>query len=103
MSRTTYQYYYHDFYTTHGRLVAYLQQKGYQYIIENNEYVWKKGVGFWTAIKYVKIEYAPNNIVAISGWIRMVADKERDLSGFIGMVPKKQLQNLLDELRTQIY
>ncbi|MBQ9413795.1 MAG: hypothetical protein IJU16_01570 [Clostridia bacterium] len=84
------------------RLAYVLQTRGYQYISENNENVWKNGMGMLTAMKYVKIEFAPNNTIVLSGWVRAVAGGEMDLNGFVGAIPKKQVMNVLQELQAQI-
>ena len=100
MSRTVVNMNYRNFQGLQERIFGLLQSRGYKNIIENNENVWKCGVGFWTAMKYVKIEYAPNNTLVVSGWIRPVMGSEKDLSGTVGLVPKKQVMNLISEIQT---
>ena len=99
MARTIITTKYTTFEGLQDRLFSLLQSKGYKNITENNENVWKCGVGFWTAIKYIKIEFAENNTLLISGWIRPMAGSEQDLNGIIGALPKKQVINVIRELQ----
>lgn len=69
---------------------------------ENGETVWKCGVGFWTAMKYMKIEFHENNEIEISGWIRAALGTEQDLSGFVGAIPKKQVMKVIEEIQKAI-
>lgn len=102
MARTTIQAKYSNFDGLQDRLASLLQSKGYKSVNENNETVWKCGVGFWTAIKYIKIEFSENNTLLISGWIRPLAGKEQDLNGFVGALPKKQVMNVIKEMEALI-
>ncbi len=80
------------------KMEKYLSEKGYKLVIEKNEEVFKKGVGFWTAIKYIKLDKTDDTI-NIYGWIRPVLCKEQDLNGFVGCMPKKQVANVIEELK----
>lgn len=102
MARTVINFQYNNGQGLYERIAYFLQQKGYKNIIENNENVWKCGVGFWTAMKYIKIEFAPNNIMVVSGWIRPIAGSEQDLNGFVAAIPKKQVMNVIREMQTLI-
>ncbi len=103
MARTTIKMNYTNFDGLHYRLASLLQSKGYKNIIENNENVWKLGVGFLTAMKYIKIEFAENNTLLISGWIRPIFGSEQDLTGIMGALPKKQVMNVIREMQSLIY
>lgn len=102
MARTTIKAKYTNFDGLQNRLSSLLQSKGYKNINENNENIWKCGMGFWTAIKYVKIEFAENNTLLISGWIRPMAGREQDLNGIVGALPKKQVMNVIREMQVLI-
>ena len=102
MARSTFQIQYSNPNGLMEYLSSLLQSKGYKYITENNEYVWKCGVGFWTAMKYIKIEFAPNNIMLVSGWIRPMLGSEQDLNGMVGALPKKQVMNVIQQIQNTI-
>ena len=102
MARTNVKITYTTFDGLQDRIASLLQSKGYKKINENNEIVWKCGVGFWTAIKYIKIEFAENHTLLISGWIRPIAGKEQDLNGFIGALPKSQVMNVIKEIQALV-
>lgn len=74
----------------------------YKNINENNENVWKCGNGFWTAMKYIKVEFSENNTLILSGWIRAMGGSEQNLEGFVGAVPKKQIMDVLKQIQTRI-
>lgn len=70
-----------------------LLQKGFNQItIKGNERVWKKGTGFFTAMKFKKIDYTADKII-LSSWIQVgigsIGCNEMDLTGITGIIPKK--------------
>lgn len=80
-----------------------LENRGYKsvsYHNGHNETVWKCGIGFLTAIKYIKVEYLDGNRMSVSGWIRPVGGKEQNLDGFVCIVPKKQVTGVIEEIRS---
>ena len=103
MARTTIKIKYTDPKQANQTIERILSSHNYKHICENGENVWKCGVGFWTAMKYIKIEFADNNTVLVSGWIRAVAGSEQDLNGFAGGLPKKQIMNVIQELQQYIH
>lgn len=102
MARTTIKVTYTNFDGLQNNLSALLKSKGYKNISENNENVWKCGIGFLTAIKYIKFEFAENNTIIISGWIRPAFGNEQDLEGFVGALPKKQVMNVIQKMKELI-
>ncbi len=102
MARTTLTLTYTDINGLQDNLAALLKSKGYKNINENNENVWKCGIGFWTAIKYIKIEFAQNNSIVISGWIRPAFGSEQNLEGIVGALPKKQVMNVIKQMQAII-
>lgn len=102
MARTTIKTKYTNFDGLQDRLSFLLQQRGYNNISENNENVWKCGVGFLTAMKYIKIEFAENNTLLISGWVRPSLGSEQDLNGVVCAIPKKQVMNVIKELQVLV-
>jgi hypothetical protein len=67
----------------------------------NGEKCWKKGTGMATAMQYVKVEYTQNELV-LSGWLQAgvgsLAGPEMDLTGVVGIIPKKALKKRLDKI-----
>lgn len=102
MSRTTIKLTCTNPQESNRRIESILSSNNYKNINENNENVWKCGVGFLTAMKYIKIEFAENNTLLVSGWIRAVAGSEQDLNGFVAAVPKKQVMNVIKEIQSNV-
>ncbi len=102
MARTVVQMYCRDIQWANQTIANILMSKNYQPIIENGERVFKCGVGFWTAMKYVKVEFAENNTVILSGWIRPVMCGEQDLNGVFGALPKKQVLKVFQEIQNAL-
>ncbi len=80
-----------------------LKEKGFQLqTIKTGEYAWKCGVGALTAMKFIKVEYAPNQI-ELSAWIQTgfagFGGEELALTGFSGALPKRQLMNIIEEIK----
>ncbi len=98
MARTTIDYTYSSFEEFKEHAAHVLEKAGYKSVVEENEDVYKCGVGFLTAMKYIKIEYAAENIAHISGWVRAVAGKEMDLNGIVAVIPKKQVKKVINEI-----
>ena len=104
VKRTTVRVKYTDSKEMQNRVSVLLGRKGYKIIDEHGEKVWKCGVGFWTAMKYIKIEFVENNTMLVSGWIRTIGGNEQDLSGaFVCVVPKKQVLDVLTEIQSFAY
>lgn len=75
--------------------------------METNYYgepVWKRyneSYGI-TALQYLQIEY-DNQFVHISAWVGSEGShSEMDLNGFAGMIPKRKLQKIIEELEAAI-
>ena len=99
MARTVVEMKYTEFDGLMDQISAILQKRKYKNITQNNENVWKCGVGFWTAMKYIKIEFGENQTLIISGWVRAVMGKEQDLEGVYAAIPKKQVMNAIKEIQ----
>ncbi len=73
-----------------------LQYNNFRYVFEKNEYVWKWGTGFLTAIKYIKLEFPCPGQILIHAWIRPLLFPEMKLdNGFFGLIPKQELQSII--------
>ena len=102
MSRSCYAFSYTSFDQTKRIIESVLKNNGYKNINENGENVWKNGVGFLTAMKYIKIEFSENQQVKIYGWVRPVASSEQDLDGVVGALPKKQVLKVINTIGNSI-
>ena len=103
MARTTIKIKYTDAQQANQTVERILSSRNYKSICENGEHVWKCGNGFWTAMKYIKVEFSDQNTLMISGWIRAIAGSEQDLQGFAGGLPKRQVMNVIEELQRYIH
>ncbi|MBQ8752101.1 MAG: zinc ribbon domain-containing protein [Clostridia bacterium] len=84
----------------------YLTSKGYEYRLFKEELLFKKGVGFWVAPRFIKISFAPGRI-RLEGWIKMAALPgvyygESDLEGFVGIAAKAPAKTDLAQLEAMI-
>ena len=79
-----------------------LVREGFSLILENNEQVWKCGNGAWVSMKYIKIEYANDTTVHITGWVKSTIGPEQNLDGVIGGLPKKQVLNIIRRIQAEI-
>lgn len=82
-----------------------LTAKGFKTVSYHGESVWKSGTGLMTAMKYVKVEFDEGS-VTLSGWVMAgvgnVVANEMDLSGIAGALPKRQLMNVLLEIKNAL-
>ncbi len=83
-------------------IVSYLNNNGYYLVNEKDEDVYKKGVGFWTAMKYIKVEVVDAENINLYGFIRPAFGNEQDLSGFVACIPKKQVSDVICKLKEEI-
>ena len=76
-------------------------RKFHETTIDTGEIVWKNGTGFFTAMKFLKVEYSEKQ-VKLSAWTQAglgsVGGTEMDLTGFAAAIPKKQLMNVVEEI-----
>ena len=70
--------------------------------INSGENVWKKGTGFLTAMQFIKIDFSSNEFT-ISAWVQAglgsVGGNEMDLTGVVAAIPKKQLLNVIEQIK----
>jgi hypothetical protein len=71
-------------------------------LLNNGELVWQRGKGVFTAMKFIKVDYAPNQI-QLYAWIQMGSGtsrgRELGLRGISGVLPKMQLFNLISGIK----
>lgn len=106
MARTTIQIKHNRTYQDASKIIKnLLTSKGFKVISYHGENVWKQGVGLLTAMKYVKVEFG-TNYVTLSGWVMAgignAVANEMDLSGIVAALPKRQLMNVLTELKNAL-
>ncbi len=103
MGRTTFQLNCSNNQAAYNTICTILTSRGYQYIFENNEYVWKQGIGVLTAVKYIKIEFPADHVILVTGWIRPLLFPEMALdNGFIGLIPKREALSVIDQIKANI-
>lgn len=83
-----------------------LTARGYhQTTLKSGESVWKKGIGLWSYMKFIKTDYSDNKVL-LSGWIQVgignLGGEELDLTGVFGAYPKKQVMKVLQELKNAL-
>ena len=70
--------------------------------LSTGEHVWKQGVGFLTAMKFIKVDYAQGEL-HLNAWVQAglgsVGGAEMDLTGFVGALPKKQVMSVIEEIK----
>lgn len=79
-----------------------LKNNGYTLIPYNNEHVYKKGQGLWTARKFINY-YFDNNKLYIEGWVSIgVGNKPNEEfpidENFFIKVPKQQVQKVMNDI-----
>ena len=84
----------------------FLTSKGYKYCQFEGELVFKKGVGFWVAPRFIKVTFAPG-CARLEGWIKMAALPgvyygESDLEGFVGVAAKSPAKADLAQLEAMV-
>ncbi len=102
MSRTVVKISYRDLQTAKEKINSILSSHNYKNTVVNGENVWKCGIGFWTAVKYIKVEFSADNTLTISGWIKPVGGGEQSLEGFIAAMPKNQITKVIKEIQAAI-
>ena len=80
-----------------------LSSNGFKEItINTGENVWKKGTGMLTAMQFIKLEFSQKEFV-IYAWVQMglgdLGGSEMDLTGFVAAIPKKQLINIIEQIK----
>lgn len=75
---------------TYTKIQQYLFGKGYKTATVGGQQAFKKGDGFWTAARYVKITYYDGN-VRVEAWVDSMGS-EMGLDGFYGWAVKKPLK-----------
>lgn len=84
-----------------------LTAANYREIPYGAEIVWKMGTGLMTAMHYIKVEYPAANTLRLAGWVQIgvgsVGGKERDLTGFTGIIPKKSVKATMEKVRAAVW
>lgn len=89
----------------HQSIVQLLSSKGYEQTTytKNNgpEIVWKWGDGFFTSLRYIKLDYQPQELI-ISAWFAansgILLQTETSLEGKLGIIPKRGTKKVVDEI-----
>lgn len=88
----------------HQAIVNLLTSEGYQQYTypKTGELVWKKGIGFLTAMRFMKLDYQPG-VLILSGWVAGgfadLIGREMPLEGAVAAVPKKMAKTTFDNIQ----
>lgn len=88
----------------HQAIVNLLTNDGYkQYTYpKTGELVWKKGTGFLTAMRFMKLDYQPS-VLILSGWVAGgffdMIGREMELQGAAAALPKKLAKTTFDNIQ----
>jgi len=78
-----------------------MEPAGYTKKIVDGEDVWTKGDGVMLKMQCVGAVFTGKSVL-IQGWMKDAITGESNLEGFVAMLPKRKLKNLIDEIRTTI-
>lgn len=104
MSRTIFDITYNcGFEEAQSKIESVLHSNGFhKKVLQTGENVWKNGTGLMTAMKFIKVEYS-QNAITLSAWIQVgigdTGGEEKDLTGFVAALPKKQLMKIIKEIK----
>lgn len=102
MSRSIFRLSFSDFNRAENAINGILQSNRFKQKIINGEIVWKKGGG-WIGGKCLKFLFSEDQIM-IFAWVtpNFGEDKEYNLDGFYGFVPKKQLLGVIEQIKIAV-
>ena len=85
----------------------FLQSKGYVYQTYHGDNVFRKGEGFLTAPRFIKVSFAPGCVV-VEAWIKMVILPglfvgEFDIHGFVGAATNGPVKEVVKQLESTLY
>ena len=102
MPRTTIKIECKDPRITNQKINNILSLRGYKLINKKGENVWENGMGLLAAEKYIKVEFNENTLI-LSGWIKTtMPEREEDLNGMVGVIPKKQILKVIKEIQDAV-
>lgn len=85
----------------------FLQSKGYVYQTYHGDNVFRKGEGFLTAPRFIKVSFAPGCVV-VEAWIKMTILPglfigEFDIHGFYGAATNGPIKEVVKQLEMTLY
>lgn len=78
-----------------------VKQNGYSEKLVNNEQVWAKGDGVLVKMQCFSLSFKANSFV-LEGWMKDALTGESDLTGFVAMLPKKKMLNIMDQIKNAV-
>lgn len=100
MSRTTIKIPFSDYQQANDAIRGILSGRGFEEHFQEGSLYWQKGVGFFSAPQCMKFNFSETEIT-IQAWISNFG-VESDLSGWVGLVPKRQLLEIIQLLKMNI-
>ena len=91
------------------KVSRFLISSGYNKEVYDGEYVYKKGDGWLSAPKYVKLSNVGGNIIKLEAWTKWVllpyvfiGEMDFTQNSFVGAIDKSKLKNIVDRINTII-
>ena len=100
MSRTVLKIPFSDYQQANLAIRNVLSSHGFVERFHEGSVYWQKGMGFFSAPKCIKFEFSETEIT-ISAWISNFG-VESALSGFVGIVPKRQLLEIIQLIKMNV-
>lgn len=100
MSRTTLKIPFTDYEKSNEGIRQILYSRGFKERFSTDGVYWQKGVGFFSSPKMIRFDFGENEIT-VSAWISNFG-VESDLNGVFGMVPKKELLEIIQIIKITV-
>lgn len=102
MSRTVFKLPFSNFTQTENAIISILRSHNFRQTVVGSELIWKKG-GTLIGGQCIKVSYA-DSIVVLEGWLtpNLGSDDEYALDGITGIIPRKQLLGVIEEIKFTI-
>lgn len=79
-----------------SKIHTFLTGKKFRYEVSDGQQVFRKGDGFWTAARFIRVSYE-GNFALLEAWVDAMGS-EMDLEGFVGCAAKKPLKKVVNQV-----
>lgn len=100
MSRTIIKIPFSDYQQANDVIRSMLSSRGFKERFQDGNQYWQKGQGFLSAPMCLQFDFSETEIT-VQAWISNLG-VESDLSGLVGVVPKRQLLEVIELLKHHI-
>ncbi len=80
---------------------AMMTTNGYRHVIYKGEDLWSAGDAVFSGLRCFSYMFDDKNMI-IQGWIADALGNESNLDGFVGMIPKKKMKQILQAIVERI-